>query len=359
MVTINNSINNTVGASNSGVTNTFTITNPSNTASSAAQLLTTVGGTTAGNAWHQYTVGTAASFAMGVLNGATPVFNMTYAASGTANPSTATPAWTFTGGTGFNYDVSGTTSLGIGLGVAPTTNYPINITKSANAAQGIQISNTTDGAASEATVNFNGPASNTGSITLFAPSSSVVALQNTFGIDSGQGAVCIFNSLDAYNIYSNNGSALTSQMNAASNGCQIKGKQTNTPAPTGYMGEVIITTIANFTVNMATSTPTQVGSISLTAGNWLVYGTIAYNPTVSMTEMQAGINIASAAFTTPGVDWSAVNGFTSLTGNAITITSPPITLSLAATTTYFLNGFGVCASGSINAGGKIVAIRIG
>lgn len=49
MVSANNGINDTVGATISGVTNTLTVTNQSNTASSAAQVLITTGGTSAGN----------------------------------------------------------------------------------------------------------------------------------------------------------------------------------------------------------------------------------------------------------------------------------------------------------------------
>lgn len=49
MVKSSNAIYNTVGASISGVTNTLTVTNPSNTASSAARETITVGGTSAGN----------------------------------------------------------------------------------------------------------------------------------------------------------------------------------------------------------------------------------------------------------------------------------------------------------------------
>ncbi len=70
MVSINNSINDTVGASNSGATNTLTVQNPSTAANSQASELITVGGTAAGNIWTQYTVGSAQSYSMGVKNSA-------------------------------------------------------------------------------------------------------------------------------------------------------------------------------------------------------------------------------------------------------------------------------------------------
>lgn len=95
MVTINNSINNTVGASNSGVTNTLTVTNPSDTASSQAQILTTVGGTSSGDVWQQFSIGSTTSWAIGIDNSDSDKLKITTAASGTATPSDASPLVTF------------------------------------------------------------------------------------------------------------------------------------------------------------------------------------------------------------------------------------------------------------------------
>lgn len=68
MVSSNNAINNTVGASISGVTNLLTITNPSNTASSAARETVTVGGTTAGNPTRNWNIVGSTDFEMGIDN---------------------------------------------------------------------------------------------------------------------------------------------------------------------------------------------------------------------------------------------------------------------------------------------------
>lgn len=68
MVTINNSIGNQIGASNTGVTNTLTITNPSDTANSAAQNLITVGGVSAGDPYITYTVAAGSTFSTGIDN---------------------------------------------------------------------------------------------------------------------------------------------------------------------------------------------------------------------------------------------------------------------------------------------------
>lgn len=69
-----NSINSNIGASNSGATNTLTITNPSNTASSQALLNVTVGGATAGDAFTTYTVNGVTNWSQGIDNSASDAF---------------------------------------------------------------------------------------------------------------------------------------------------------------------------------------------------------------------------------------------------------------------------------------------
>lgn len=102
MVTLSNSIDNMIGVSNSGATNTFTVQNPSNTASSQAQELITVGGTSAGDAWTQYTAGTSRSYAVGLTNSNSQAFYISTAASGTIAPSTGAALVKMTSGGNIN-----------------------------------------------------------------------------------------------------------------------------------------------------------------------------------------------------------------------------------------------------------------
>lgn len=74
MVSINNIINNTVGASNSGQTNTFTITNSSNTASSASRETITVGGGTAADPTLNFNVSGVTNWEMGIDNSSSDAF---------------------------------------------------------------------------------------------------------------------------------------------------------------------------------------------------------------------------------------------------------------------------------------------
>lgn len=64
----NNPVNNKVGASISGVTNTFTVTNPSNTASSAARETITVGGALADDPTLNFNVSGVTNWEMGIDN---------------------------------------------------------------------------------------------------------------------------------------------------------------------------------------------------------------------------------------------------------------------------------------------------
>lgn len=68
MVSANNAINDTVGASISGVTNTLTVTNASNTASSAARETIVVGGGTAGDPTINWNVSGVTNWEMGIDN---------------------------------------------------------------------------------------------------------------------------------------------------------------------------------------------------------------------------------------------------------------------------------------------------
>lgn len=71
MVASNNGIDNTIGASISGVTNTLTVTNPSNTASSAARETIVVGGGTAGDPTINWNVSGVTNWEMGIDNSVT------------------------------------------------------------------------------------------------------------------------------------------------------------------------------------------------------------------------------------------------------------------------------------------------
>lgn len=89
-----NDINSSIGASNSGATNTFTITNPSNTASSQANEIITVGGTSSGDPFTTYTVAGTTNWSQGIDNSVTgdPYVLAASTALGTTNVMSAATA---------------------------------------------------------------------------------------------------------------------------------------------------------------------------------------------------------------------------------------------------------------------------
>jgi hypothetical protein len=128
----------------------------------------------------------------------------------------------------------------------------------------------------------------------------------------------------------------------------VQGTTTNDNAPAGFIGEFISSTVLiGSAVSLTTSTPANVTSISLTAGDWDVRGTVAFSAGASTTYSQIVGALSSASATLPtnaglGLTTLFNNPFT--TGTAQVISVGPARFSLAATTTIYLvtqAGFGV------------------
>ncbi len=81
MVASSNAIYNEVGAIISGVTNQLTITNHSNTASSAARMQTTVGGTSAANPTINWNVAGSTDWEMGTNNASSQILTISQSAA--------------------------------------------------------------------------------------------------------------------------------------------------------------------------------------------------------------------------------------------------------------------------------------
>jgi hypothetical protein len=89
----------TFRSTTSGDTETLTVTNTSDTASSQAQINAVVAGTSSGDAWNQWTVGSTRSYSLGIDTSTTNrSFKFNTNSSATVNPSTGTEI--------FNYDPS-------------------------------------------------------------------------------------------------------------------------------------------------------------------------------------------------------------------------------------------------------------
>lgn len=139
----------------------------------------------------------------------------------------------------------------------------------------------------------------------------------------------------------------------------VVGTTTNDDATAGNIGEYISSTVlVGAAVAVADSTNVDVTSISLTAGDWDVWGTIANVIPGTGTAEAGWVSTSSATFPTApngGAEFSqqaAINNFLSMHPVGVK------RLSLAVTTTVYLTTRIVYSSGSSTAFGIIAARRV-
>lgn len=119
---------------------------------------------------------------------------------------------------------------------------------------------------------------------------------------------------------------------------QLPGTATNDNASAGNVGEYISSTVlVGSAVSLTTGTPADVTSISLTAGDWDVWGIVTFNPNAAtaITGMRAWINTTSATAPTlpAGGAYVIINGAFSA---GQSIPAGQMRISVNATTTVYL-----------------------
>jgi hypothetical protein len=141
-------------------------------------------------------------------------------------------------------------------------------------------------------------------------------------------------------------------------GILLTGTGTNDNAPSGYVGEFISSNIAFASgVSLTTTTAANVTSISLTAGDWDVWGNVFFTITGTCTIIAGWINNASvtgpdASLTT---QVQAAVSIGSGTNNGYTV--PGRRFSLASTTTIYLGAIATFSTGAVTVCGSIQARR--
>lgn len=120
----------------------------------------------------------------------------------------------------------------------------------------------------------------------------------------------------------------------------VAGTTTNNNASAGNVGEFVSSTVAfGSAIPLTTLVNANITSISLTAGDWEVWGTIATAPAAGtvQTFTVGSISTVSATIQTqPGTGANIALPFTANTGQTIVAPVGRTRLSLAATTTVFL-----------------------
>jgi len=143
---------------------------------------------------------------------------------------------------------------------------------------------------------------------------------------------------------------------------QIPGTTTNGNATAGNVGEYISSQIlSGSAVSLTTATPANVTSISLTGGDWDVWGTVAFvaNVLTTATIFEGGINTTSATLPTPPGSGAYFQEALSVAAGAIEPCTPigMTRISIASTTTVYLVAQSTFATNTMSVYGFLGARR--
>lgn len=133
----------------------------------------------------------------------------------------------------------------------------------------------------------------------------------------------------------------------------VLGTTTNNNATTGYVGEFVQSNIPVASAVSATSGNTSdITSITLSAGDWDIYGLAYVTATTTLTSFLCWMNTSSA--TQPDLSYTAGLGFGTTTIGSLT--APTIRVNVSSSTTVYLS-ITPSGTGTITAAGTISARR--
>ncbi|PTB28833.1 hypothetical protein C9I56_11115 [Paraburkholderia caribensis] len=124
----------------------------------------------------------------------------------------------------------------------------------------------------------------------------------------------------------------------------------------GFVGETIKNTPS--TTSISTATNTNLASISITAGKWLVWGYTVYSAGASTTISNIVSGLSTTSATLPGVPFYAQSNATMTAATSSSLTIPMQVLNVTSTTTVFAVGQVTFASGSCTQTTQMWAVRI-
>jgi len=147
--------------------------------------------------------------------------------------------------------------------------------------------------------------------------------------------------------------------NSGTGSVAIHGTSTNDSAAAGNVGEEIQSLVAlGSAVGLTNVTPANITSISLTAGDWDVEGSVNFTmAAATFTQTEAGISSTSATLPSDGSEvYSGLQGTTLTLKDSITL--PRKRVSLASTTTVYLVAQAAFSAGTVSGYGAITARRV-
>ena len=309
------------------------------------------------------TSGTLAGVAItgGSVN-STPVGATTPSTGAFTTLTATTPVAVTSGGTGSNTAAGARTNLGLGTIATQNSN---NVTVTGGTIDNTPVGQTTPAAGSFTTLNSTGGAlngtvgattPNTGSFTALNATSvgattpgtgSFTTLNSTGGALNGTLGATTPSTIAATTI-SATGTITPNQTNG------IVGTTTNNNANAGSVGEVITSTGSS--VALTNATAANIASISLTAGDWDVWGSVGFVPTTVTSIALIAASISPTSATQVSIPNITLLNLPFTVGNQ-SIVAPTQRISLATTTTYFLVATINYAGGTEAATGTITARR--
>lgn len=149
-------------------------------------------------------------------------------------------------------------------------------------------------------------------------------------------------------------------------GIPVQGTNTNDSASAGQVGEYVVATLAaGSAVSLTTATAANVTSISLTAGDWNVWGAVVFDTTstTDFTSIIGATSRTSATLPNPGDDTAGlfrlVRAAGALGSNQDNVFGVPIArMSLASTTTVYLVAQSTFTASTVAVYGFIAARRV-
>lgn len=219
-------------------------------------------------------------------------------------------------------------------------------TSTAPAWGGVPISGLSAIAANTVLANATGSSA---SPTAFAMPSCATALEWT----AGTGFVC--NTAGAFTTLSASGT-VTVPSGTTFNQPIIKGETNGSSAVAGQIGERI--TNSNTAISLTNGAPFNAASITLTAGDWDVSGTISFinGAGASSSVMNASISLTSVTQNT-AIGWMTSSPNVTTTAVTTRMSTPVVPISVTTTTIVYLVGVDTFAGGTVTSDGLIRATR--
>jgi len=274
-----------------------------------------------------------------------PAIGGTVAAAGSFTNLSATGTVTLPGGsvllTGLATQAANTVVANVtGSTVSPTA---VTLTSCSTTASAVSYTsgtgfgcNTTVNAATLGGATFAAP----GPIGGTTPGSGVFTTLSASGAVSGAGFTARFASPGPIGNTAASTGAFTTLIASSSitpsSTAGIVGTTTNDNANAGSVGEYITSTVTSVSIPTP-NTPANITSISLTAGDWDVWGNVLFLPAGSTVPVNpnVGINTTSATLPAPPL-YFQMNGVTITAGSIVSGIAPSQRITLSSTTTVFL-----------------------